>query len=473
MNFKKNEIVRVRTQKMVSQGVCLGKIEGRIVFVENCLPDELVEARIVKVKNDYLEAKAEMILEHSVYRTEPRCKYFGLCGGCKLQNLMYKEQLNIKKGFVEEAFKRIGKITNVKINEVLGSENEYFYRNKMEFSFAKRWLFKGESYSENEKEFALGLHIPKQYEKVIHIDECFLQSEFSNNVKNFIGEFLFRKNISIHSLKNKNGLLKALVIREAKNTDEKLVALITTRFEKDLLEELANELRKRFPEITTFVNVLSSPDISSTLPFEFRVIYGKGYIIEKLFDYEFEIYPNTFFQTNTKQAEKLFGVVKKYIEANYDENEKQNSILIDLYSGVGVIGIIFSKYFSEVLAFEEITESVEAGRKNAINNNISNITFFQQDLNKGFKIPEKYLSRKITIIVDPPRAGMSEKTIQSILMIKPEKIIYISCNPDTQARDLLKLKENYEIEFVQPVDMFPQTYHIENIVALKFFSQTS
>jgi len=473
MSFKKNDLITIRTQKMVSQGICLSKIEGKVIFVENCLPNETVEARIVKIKNDYLEARTEKILEPSVYRIEAKCKYFGLCGGCKLQNLDYNEQLNIKKGFVEEAFKRIAKLNDVKIKDVLGSENQYFYRNKMEFSFAKRWMFEGYNYSENEKNFALGLHIPKQYEKVIHIDECYLQSDYSNKVRNFIGEFLFNKNVSIHSLKNKNGLLKALVIREAKNTNEKLVALVTTRLERSLINELANEMKIKFPEITTFVNVLSSPEISSTLPFDFEVIYGKGYIIEKLFDYEFEIYSNTFFQTNTKQAERLFGVVKEYIEANYKETEKQNSILIDLYSGVGVIGIIFSKYFSEVLAFEDIKESVEAAKKNALNNNISNIKFFQQNLNEGFSIPGNFLSKKVTIIVDPPRAGMSEKTIQSILKIKPQKIIYISCNPDTQARDLLKLKDLYSIQLIQPVDMFPQTYHVENIVILEFFSQTS
>lgn len=470
MNIKKNELIVVRSEKMISQGKCLGKLDGKIVLIENCLPDELVEARVIKVKKDYLEVKAEKILEPSPFRIEPRCKYFGLCGGCKLQDLEYQEQLRIKKNFVEEALKRIGRISDFSINDVIGCETQYFYRNKIEFSFAKRWLFESEIYNEREKQFALGFHIPKQYEKVINIDECYLQSDYSNKVKNFVGEFLFRKNSTIHSLKNKDGLLKALVIREAKNTDGKLVALVTTRFERELIYELGNELKINFPETSTFVNVLSSPDLSSTLPFDFKVIFGEGYITERLFNYEFEIYPNTFFQTNTNQAEKLFGVVKKYIESNFDDSKKNNSILIDLYSGVGVIGIIFSKYFKEVLSFEDIKESVEAAKKNASKNQVSNIHFFQKNLNEGFTISSEYLSKNITLIADPPRAGMSEKTIEAILKIKPEKIIYISCNPDTQARDLVKFKNDYSIELIQPVDMFPQTYHIENIVILKIFS---
>lgn len=473
MRYKKNDLIIIRSEKMVSQGVCIGKINGIVVFIENCLPDELVEARIIRIKKDYMEAKTERIIEASNTRIVPRCKFFGLCGGCKLQNMTYEEQLKIKKGFVEDAFRRIAKLNDVQINDVIGSQEQYFYRNKMEFSFARRWLFAEQNYSDREKEFALGLHIPKQYEKVLHLDECFLQSDFSNRVRNFIGEFLYHKNISIHSLKNKNGLLKALLIRESKYTEEKLVALVTTKYNEKLMFDLAKELKVNFPEISTFVNILSSPELSSTLPYDLKIIYGKGYIIEKLFDYRFEIYPNTFFQTNTKQAENLFGAAKELLERRYFKNQKTNSVLIDLYSGVGVIGIIFSRYFDEVLAFEEVKESVEAARRNALINNVSNIKFFQQNLNEGFNIPLEYLLKSKTLVVDPPRAGMSEKTIDAILRIKPEEIIYISCNPDTQARDISKLKNFYSIELIQPVDMFPQTFHIENIAVLKIFSYTT
>lgn len=470
--MKKNDIITIKVEKMINQGICLGRYEGKIVLVDGCLPEEIVQAKIKKVKKDYIEAIALDFLEKSPHRITPKCKYFGLCGGCKLQNLNYQQQLEIKKSFVEDAFKRISKITDIKINDVIGADEEFFYRNKMEFSFAKRWLFEDTIYTDKEKEFALGLHIPKQFEKVIHLEECFLQSQFSNEVRNDVANFLFNKEITIHSLKNREGLLKALLIREAKNTPEKLVGLITTRFEKSMINELANYLLKKYPEITTFVNIVSPPDLSSTLPHEIITIYGKGYIIDKLYEYQFEIYPNTFFQTNTKQAEKLFFVVKNYLETQ--AFFFSNSILVDLYSGVGVIGIILSKYFKKVIGFEEVKESVLAAKRNAVLNKIDNIHFEQQNLLRGFKIDNNLLfGNELTIVIDPPRSGITENLIASIIKLKPSRIIYISCNPVTQARDLAQLKNFYKIEFVQPVDMFPQTFHIENIVILKLFYQTT
>ncbi len=469
--MKKGEIILVKVEKIINHGYALGRVEGKVIFVDGCLPNEYVKAKVLKIKKDYLEARAIEILEKSPFRIEPKCKFFGFCGGCKLQNIVYNEQLKIKKVFVEEAFGRISKIVNIKVNEIIGADNEYFYRNKMEFSFAKRWLFGNESYSDEEKNFALGLHVPKQFDKVINIDECYLQSNFSNKVRNFLSDFLFSRNISIHSLKNKAGLLKALMIREAKNTEDKLVALVTTKYEENLISELSKSLKNKFPEITTFVNVISSPELSSTLPDRIINIYGKGYIIEKLFDYSFEIYPETFFQTNTKQAEKLFGFVIDYIEEKIEDSKE--SILVDLYSGVGVIGIILSRYFNKVFCYEEIESAVEAGQRNASLNNVNNIHFFRKDLNKGFIIDTNLPSEKVTVVIDPPRAGMSENTVNSLLRLRPQRIIYISCNPVTQARDIQKLSNFYQIELIQPVDMFPQTYHVENIVILKLFSITS
>lgn len=466
--MKKNDLLTIKTEKMINQGICLGRYEGKVVLIDGCLPDEVVKAKVKKVKKDYIEAIAVDILNESKNRITPRCKYFGLCGGCKLQNLDYGEQLKIKKSFVEDAFMRISKIYDVEINDVIASDDEYFYRNKMEYSFAKRWLFEGINYNDKEKEFALGLHIPKQFEKVIHIEECFLQSQFSNEVRNFVANFLFERNVSIHSLKNRDGLLKALLIREARNTSEKLVGLVTTNYNEALITELGNVLSAKYPEITTFVNLISSPDLSSTLPGKIITIFGKGYIIEKLGEYQFEIYPNTFFQTNTKQAEKLFSVLENYLQKKI--TDKSNTLLIDLYSGVGVIGIILSKYFEKVLGFEEIKESILAAKRNASINNVQNIFFIQQNLLKGLSLEKEYLEKDITIVVDPPRAGMNNELIKSIIQLRPKNLIYISCNPVTQARDLIELKEYYKIEFIQPVDMFPQTFHIENIAILKLFS---
>lgn len=467
--MKKNEEIILYAEKMIDRGICLGRYEGKVVLIEGCLPNELVKVRIIKSKSNYAEAETIEIIEKSNARREAICKYFGLCGGCKLQNMIYEEQLKVKKSFVEESLRRIGKIENPVVNEPIPADDEYFYRNKMEYSFAKRWLFKDVTYDEREKEFALGLHIPNRYEKVINLDYCYLQSDFSNQIRNFIGKYLFDKKVSIHSLKNKPGLLKALAIRESRATEQKMINLITTRFEKQLMEELTKEIISNFPTVTTFVNSISSENLSSTLSNEFINLYGECYIIEKLFNYEFEIYPNTFFQTNTKQAEKLFSVVKEYFDSLGMKANKENSLLIDLYSGVGVLGIIFSKYFEKVICYEEVEESIISASKNAKRNNINNIEFIRIDLNKGFNIPKEFKNKKITVVVDPPRAGMSKETINSILQLNPERIVYISCNPATQARDLTLLKEKYFIKTIQPVDLFPQTYHIENILVLEIF----
>ncbi len=453
---------------MINSGQCLGRIDSRVVLVNGCLPGELVNARIKKVKKDFIEADSIEIVESNSDRINPICKYFGLCGGCSLQQLDYSKQLNIKRIFVEDAFNRIAKLYGIEIPDVLPSDKIYYYRNKMEYSFAKRWLFNDAEYTEEQKNFALGLHIPKVFEKVIHLDACFLQSVFSNRVRNFIADFLFNKKVSIHSLKNKQGLLKALNIRESHYTDEKMVSLVTTRYDEKLINSLAEQLKIHFPEIETFVNIISSPDISSTLPEKMIKIYGKGYIIEKLFDYEFEIFPNTFFQTNTAQAEKLFGVIIQYLTQKGKKINREH-FLIDLYSGVGVIGIILSRYFNKVFCYEEVYESVEAAKNNAKRNSVQNIEFIRQNLNKGFEINKELSEKNFTIVVDPPRSGLSQESIKSIMRLKPEMIIYISCNHTTQARDIISLKDFYKIKLIQPVDLFPQTLHIENIAILEIF----
>lgn len=466
--MKKNDIILIRPEKMINSGQCLGRIDSLVVMVNGCLPGELVKARITRIKKDLIEADSIEIVETIQDRKEPICKYFGLCGGCSLQNLEYSKQLYIKRIFIEDAFNRIAKLYGIEIPDVLPSDKIYFYRNKMEYSFAKRWLFKNAEYTEEQKNFALGLHIPKVFEKVIHLDECFLQSEFSNKVRNFVAEFLFDRKVSIHSLKNKQGLLKALTIRESNHTNEKMVSLITTRYVEKLIDSLAEKFKSYFPEIESFVNIISSPDLSSTLPEKILTIYGKGFITEKLFDYEFEIFPNTFFQTNTAQAEKLFDVIIQYlIRKNAGKNKEH--YLIDLYSGVGVIGIILSRYFDKVFCYEEVYESVEAAKRNAKKNDISNIEFIRQNLNEGFSINNDLFGKKLTLVVDPPRSGLSQETINCILRLKPETIIYISCNPTTQARDIQNLKNIYRIKLLQPVDLFPQTLHVENIVILEIF----
>lgn len=467
--MKKNDLIELFAGKMVHQGVCLSEYDGKKVFIENCIPGEHVRAQIKKIKRDFYEAEAKEIISPSVNRIDPQCQHFGYCGGCKIQYMNYEAQLENKKEIVEDVMSRIGKLKNFQVENTIGSERIYYYRNKMEYSFSnKRWLETGVEYSSDEKFFALGLHIPNVFDKVLHLNKCYLQSEFSNDVRNIIGRFFFNNKISVHSLKNRAGLLKALAIRESSNIPDKMINLITTQYDMELMQELGKILNQNFPQVTTFVNSISMPHLSSTISHEVNVIFGEGFIQEELLNKRFEIFANTFFQTNTKQAEKLFSLVRQIIQEDKIESDPQEKILIDLFCGVGVIGIVLADQFDLIYGFEISEESVQAARRNARINSVTNSEFAVTDLEKGFDL-EKFRSDEndLTVILDPPRAGISERTIFKLLELKPPKIFYISCNPSTQARDIERLSSAYRVKLVQPFDFFPHTYHIENLIVLE------
>jgi len=467
--MKKNDIIELIAGKMVHQGVCLSEYEGKKVFIENCIPGERVRVQIKKIKRDFCEAEAKEIILHSPSRINPQCQHFGLCGGCKIQYMNYEVQLENKKEIVKDALSRIGKLKNIEVENTIGSDRIYHYRNKMEYSFSnKRWLETGIEYSPEEKSFALGLHIPNVFDKVLHLNKCYLQSEFSNDVRNIIGKFFFNNKISVHSLKNRNGLLKALAIRESYNTPDKMINLITTQYDKDLMHELGNILNQNFPQVTTFVNSISMPHLSSALSHEEHVIFGKGYIQEVLLNKQFEIFANTFFQTNTHQAEKLFSIVKQIIRNDKTELKGKKPALIDLFCGVGVIGIVLADLFEFIYGIEISDSSIRAAKKNAEINNITNCEFFVTNLEHGFSLERFNRDQNdVTVILDPPRAGVSEKTLIQLCQIKPRRIYYVSCNPSTQARDVARLSDQYKVGLVQPIDFFPHTYHIENLIVLE------
>lgn len=467
--MKKNDIIQIAANKFIAQGKCLSEINGKKILIENSIPGEIVRAKVTKIRKDYIEAVAVEILKSSENRVTPRCSHFGICGGCKIQYMDYSAQLEAKREIVIDTLKRIAKLNNIRVNQIVGSNEIFFYRNKMEYSFSdKRWLIDEEEYSKEETQFALGLHVPNRFDKVLHINECLLQSDFSNRIRNFIGDFLMQRQATIHSLKNKNGLLKALVIRESFNTTNKMVNIITSYFDERLMFELGEEIKIHFPEVTTVVNNISSANLSSTLGYETKIIFGTGAITEKLLGYDFEISSNTFFQTNTKQAEKMFSFVQKVVSEVKIKEGNSRKILIDLFCGTGAIGIILSRYFDKVYGIEGVEESITVAKINSERNSINNIEFFAQDLNKGFNI--KNLNKEsdnITLILDPPRAGVHKKTLKVIKKLMPHRIIYISCNPSTQARDIQEFLPNYRVNCVQPFDLFPHTYHIENIIVLE------
>jgi len=492
--MKKGEVLELEISKYASEGKGIARIDRNkikpaqkseeqnieernyVVFVHGSYPGDKVTAQLRKIKNSYAEAKTIEIISPSKHRVEARCKFFGTCGGCKQQDLNYETQLKYKEELVKETFKHIGGLTDFKFENIIPSENDFFYRNKMEFSFSdKRWLTKDEIGAEEiiDKDFALGLHIPKVFDKVLDIDECFLQSELSNKILNFTRDFFKKKNTTIYSTKTHRGYLRNLVIRQSQNTDDLMVNLVTSSEDDELMNEFTNELLKAVPQITTIINNINLKKASVAIGDYEKVYCGTGFIYDKIGNpaytkvppgkYKFRISANSFFQTNTLQAENLYNTALQFAELKGDE------IIYDLYSGAGTIAIYVSDKAGKVYGFESVKSALKDAEKNAKINSIDNVEFIEADLYKSFLpiIKNKKIPMPDAIIIDPPRSGMHKNTVDDVLQLNPGKIVYVSCNPATQARDIkLMVDAGYKLVKMKPVDMFPHTYHIENVAVL-------
>lgn len=439
-----------------------------VIFVNGTYPGDKVLAQISKIRKSYAEARVKELIESSAFRIPARCKYFGVCGGCQQQNLNYEQQLRYKEEQVKDIFERIGGLKEFEFLPILPSDKQFFYRNKMEYSFArKRWLSEEEINSMQEipdKDFALGLHIPGMYDKVLDIDECFLQSELSNRILNFTRLFFKSRSILVYSTQNHDGFLRNLVIRQSRNSADLMVNLVTSQENERLFIEYRDGLLKEFPEITTVINNINLKKAQIATGDYEVVFHGPGYIHDYIGNYKFRISANSFFQTNTEQAEKLYQTALDFAQLNGKE------IVYDLYSGAGTIPLFISKHAKKILGFESVEPAIADARRNIEINNVENFEPILADLNKSFLpiVEELNLPRPDVIVADPPRSGMNPKTVTDILNLKPGKIVYISCNPATQARDIKLLTEGgYRLEKIRPVDMFPHTYHIENVALLK------
>ncbi len=474
MNLKKGLTTQFEIIDYAFEGKGIAKIEDEatgkkyVIFVQGAYPGEVVEAKITKKKKKYAEAKTIKVIKKSDVRVNPKCKYSGTCGGCKAQDLDYEIQAKFKEKHVREIFEHLGKIYDFEILPIIPSEKIFRYRNKMEFSFSdKRWLTESEINSDVEilnRNFALGLHIPRIFDKVLDIDECFLQPEINDKILNFTRKFFKESNVNPYSTKSHLGYLRHLVIKNAHHTDNILVNLVTASDEENLMKEYADNLIKEIPQITTIVNNINLRKAQTAFGDFEKVYYGNGYIFDFIGKYKFRVSANSFFQTNTLQAEKLYDVAKTFAEFSGDE------IVYDLYSGAGTIAIYISDLAKEIYAVESVTSAVEDAKINMQINDVVNINFIQADLNKSFLpyVKEKQIPKPDVIIADPPRAGMNPKTVKDILHLQPSKIVYVSCNPATQARDISLLTEGgYKLIKMQPVDMFPHTFHIENVALLK------
>ncbi len=481
MNIKKGDIIELQIDRYAFEGKGIAKVsknellglnepngdeKNYVVFVQGSYPGDKVKARLLKIKRNFAEAITTEVISSSKDRIKARCKYFGTCGGCKQQDLNYEAQVFYKQKQVEEIFNKLGGFSDYKIEPIIPSENVFYYRNKMEFSFSdKRWLTKVEISREEklDRDFALGLHIPRIYDKVLDIDECFLQSEISNDILNFTREFFKKRNTSIYSTKTHTGFLRNLVVRQSFHTNDLMVNLVTSEENDELLNEYSDKIRKEIPQITTIINNINKKFAAVAVGDYEKIIFGSGFIFDKIGKYKFRISANSFFQTNTLQAEKLYQTALEYAQLT------GNEIIYDLYSGAGTIAIYISDKAKQVFAFESVASAIADAHINEELNNISNIKFFSADLYKSFLpiVEKNKIPKPDIIILDPPRSGMHQNTVNDVITLFPSKIVYVSCNPATQVRDIkLMVDAGYKLIKIRPVDMFPHTYHIENVALL-------
>lgn len=449
---------------IAGEGKAIAKVNDLVIFIPFAVPGDVVDIQLTRKKNSYAEGKVIRFHEYSEKRTEAFCEHYGVCGGCKWQILPYEEQIRYKQQQVTDNLIRIGKIELPEISPIIGSEKTRFYRNKLEFTFSnKRWMTWEEVQSG--KQFdnmnALGFHIPGMFDKVLDIRKCWLQDDISNQIRNEIKAFALKNNYTFFDLRNQTGLLRNIIIRTS-SIGEVMLIVVFYENDKEKINFLLTHLTEEFPQITSLIYIINQKANDTITDQEPIIFKGRDHIFEEMEGLKFKIGPKSFYQTNSEQAYELYKVVRNF--AGLTGNE----VVYDLYTGTGTIANFVSKQAKQVIGIEFVPEAIEDAKANSEINGIDNTLFFAGDmkdlLNKDFI--EEY-GRPDVIITDPPRAGMHDDVIETILSAEPEKIIYVSCNPATQARDLNLLDAKYKVTKVQPVDMFPHTHHVENVVLLE------
>ncbi|WP_228238966.1 23S rRNA (uracil(1939)-C(5))-methyltransferase RlmD [Allomuricauda sp. M10] len=448
-----------------AKGKSVGKApDGRVVFLSNAVPGDVVDVMTTKKRSAYFEGVATRFHILSDKRTQPECQHFGVCGGCKWQNMAYEHQLHFKQNEVENNLKRIGHLELPEISPILGSKKQYFYRNKMEFSFSSsRWLTESEINSEKDIEDrrALGFHIPGMWDKILDIKKCHLQQDPSNAIRLETKLFAIKNGLSFFDPRKQEGLLRTMMIRTA-STGEIMLLVQFFEDKKEQRELLLNHLAQTFPEITSLLYVINSKQNDTIYDQEVICFSGRDHIFEEMEGLQFKINAKSFYQTNSEQAYELYKVTRNFAGLTGDE------LVYDLYTGTGTIAQFVSKKAKKVIGVESVPEAIEDAKANASHNNITNVEFFVGDMKNVFN--DQFIAQHgqpAVIITDPPRDGMHKNVVEQLLQVAPPKIVYVSCNSATQARDLALMKELYEVTKVQPVDMFPQTHHVENVVLLE------
>ncbi|MCS2404578.1 23S rRNA (uracil(1939)-C(5))-methyltransferase RlmD [Bacteroides salyersiae] len=470
MARKKKELPlleKVTITDVAAEGKAIAKVNDLVIFVPYVVPGDVVDLQIKRKKNKYAEAEAVNFHEYSSTRAVPFCQHYGICGGCKWQVLPYAEQIKYKQKQVEDNLRRIGKIELPEISPILGSAKTEFYRNKLEFTFSdKRWL----TYEEVKQEVkydqmnAVGFHIPGAFDKVLAIEKCWLQNDISNRIRNAVRDYAYEHNYSFINLRSQEGMLRNMIIRTS-STGELMVIIICKIVEDSemtLFKQLLQYVADTFPEITSLLYIINNKCNDTINDLDVYVFKGNDHIFEEMEGLRFKVGLKSFYQTNSEQAYNLYKIARDF--AGLTGNE----LVYDLYTGTGTIANFVSRQARQVIGIEYVPEAIEDAKVNAEINGIDNTLFFAGDMKD--MLTQEFINeygRPDVIITDPPRAGMHQDVVDVILFAEPKRIVYVSCNPATQARDLQLLDVKYKVKAVQPVDMFPHTHHVENVVLLE------
>lgn len=467
----------VKISSIAAEGKAIARVDDMVVFVPFVAPGDVVDIQVTKKKHKYAEGRALKFHSYAEDRATPFCEHFGVCGGCKWQQIPYKAQIDFKQQQVFDALTRIGKIDLPEFTvpdggdfvkegfyPILGSKKTQFYRNKLEFTFSdKRWMTYEEvaSGATFANMNALGFHIPGMFDKVLDINKCWLQNELSNSIRNCIKDFCLQNDYSYFDLRKQEGLMRNLIIRTS-STGEVMLIVIFFEDDTEKREPLLQHIHLNFPELTSLIYIINEKANDTIGDQEINVFKGRDHIFEEMEGLKFKIGPKSFYQTNSDQAYELYKITRSFAGLKGDE------LVYDLYTGTGTIALFLARFCKKIIGVEYVPEAIEDAKVNAELNGLDNTQFFAGDmkdvLNKNFL--DTY-GKPDVIITDPPRAGMHADVVNTILLAEPQRIVYVSCNPATQARDLALLDFDYEVKKVQPVDMFPHTQHVENVVLLE------
>ena len=458
----KKQLQNIEIFDIAEEGKGVGRHEELVLFIEKAIPGDIVDVELQRKKKNFAEGRVTQITQASPYRIEPFCPHFGVCGGCKWQHMSYQAQLKFKQQYVDNALTRLGKVNTSSMEEILGSAETTYYRNKLEYTFSnKRWLTNRDEEVTPENLNALGFHVPGRFDKILDIDHCFLQQDPSNDLRNSVRDFSIANGISFYDLREHEGALRNLIIRTS-STGEVMVVVVFAYPEEGQVELVMNFVAEKFPNITSLLYIINQKRNDTIFDQDIHVFKGRDFIYEEMEGLKFKVGPKSFYQTNSAQAYELYKITRDFAELKGDE------LVYDLYTGAGTIANFVAPQAKEVVGVEYVPSAIEDAKINSQINGIANTKFYAGDMKDVLTAEFVAIHGKPDVVItDPPRAGMHADVVNRILEMEAPKVVYVSCNAATQARDLEMLAAKYDVVRIKPVDMFPQTQHVENVVLLK------